>query len=299
VTDPPRLSAADLPGIFQAADRTAISAQRLYARGTAARLVLVVAASVAGVATAQVRTGQVNWLALVGFGGFLAAMMIDIGLLRARPERSWYDGRALAESVKTLTWRFVVGGRPFEVQVAEAEAVRAFIDEVDRVRASAPPPRLQPVTAPVVTPAMLELRRLPLAERRRGYLTERVQDQLDWYSRKSVDHGRRATAWRSVLLGAEIVGVVTGLLTVVGVLSVPVEGLVATAVAAAGAWMGVRQYDSLARAYAYAAADLSVVSSRLALIDDEAAWAQAVADAEEAISREHTMWRASRNALSH
>jgi hypothetical protein len=69
----------------------------------------------------------------------------------------------------------------------------------------------------------------------------------------------------------------------------------AAALAAGSAWFAVRQYETLGRAYVFAATELSVIHQRL-LLAGEDSWAQEVADAEEAISREHTMWRASRGA---
>lgn len=42
---------------------------------------------------------------------------------------------------------------------------------------------------------------------------------------------------------------------------------------------------------------LSAIHDRLQMIHDEAEWASEVEQAEEAISREHTLWRASRSSL--
>ncbi|MEU1012302.1 hypothetical protein [Streptomyces sp. NPDC005890] len=61
------------------------------------------------------------------------------------------------------------------------------------------------------------------------------------------------------------------------------------------AWFAVRQYETLGRAYTFAATELSIIHGRLSQADEDG-WAQEEADAEEAISREHTMWRASRGA---
>lgn len=37
----------------------------------------------------------------------------EVGLRTDEPEERWYDGRALAESAKSLAWRFSVGAMPF------------------------------------------------------------------------------------------------------------------------------------------------------------------------------------------
>jgi hypothetical protein len=37
----------------------------------------------------------------------------ELNVRSVRPEDRWYDGRALAESAKSLVWRYSVGGLPF------------------------------------------------------------------------------------------------------------------------------------------------------------------------------------------
>lgn len=72
---------------------------------------------------------------------------------------------------------------------------------------------------------------------------------------------------------------------------------IAGALAAAGiAWVRTRQYSSLAAAYSTTHRELTIVRERIRLAT-EANWAREVSDAEEAISREHTMWQASRSGV--
>jgi len=80
--------------------------------------------------------------------------------------------------------------------------------------------------------------------------------------------------------------------------------LVATVGAATAAWVQAKQYATLASAYAIAIAiAIAIANEELASIrvlsahgTGEAAWAEFVDSAEGAISREHTMWRASRTS---
>ncbi|HVF14408.1 MAG TPA: SLATT domain-containing protein, partial [Acidimicrobiales bacterium] len=76
-------------------------------------------------------------------------------------------------------------------------------------------------------------------------------------------------------------------------------GILETVVAAIMTWAGVRAYGPTATAYAFTARELQAIRA----LGDSAAraedsWAEFVADAEDAISREHTMWRASRASTS-
>jgi hypothetical protein len=58
------------------------------------------------------------------------------------------------------------------------------------------------------------------------------------------------------------------------------------------AWEQTRQDDRNAAAYSIAAQELASIKSLAPEQADETAWASFVDDAEEAISREHRLWRA-------
>jgi hypothetical protein len=77
-------------------------------------------------------------------------------------------------------------------------------------------------------------------------------------------------------------------------MSTSLLGVAAAASASAAAWLQTRQHENLTTAYSVACQELASVRSLIEQNRDEATWAQFVEDAEEAISREHTMWRASR-----
>lgn len=36
---------------------------------------------------------------------FIAALLVELWLWPVRPDKAWYDGRAVAESAKTLAWK--------------------------------------------------------------------------------------------------------------------------------------------------------------------------------------------------
>ena len=46
---------------------------------------------------------------------FFLGLILQLDRLVNRPERTWYEGRAVAKSGKTLGWRYAVGGEPFRV----------------------------------------------------------------------------------------------------------------------------------------------------------------------------------------
>lgn len=140
---------------------------------------------------------------------------------------------------------------------------------------------------------MQALRDTPFPARRAAYIKGRTEDQHKWYAQKAVFNRARATGWRVALVAAEVMALVLASLRVFGNWQVDLAGLMAALIAAGGAWVAVKQYASLAAAYSIAAMELALQSDKLNDVS-EADWPLVAADAEEAISREHTMWLASR-----
>lgn len=292
---PEALSLSSFPGLYQAADEATGQAQKRFLRASRVRLSSAVAAAAFGALTFTVGQG-IDFAAALTAVSLVLALLADLWLLSERPERTWYDGRALAESVKTLTWRFAMGAAPFELIEEPAIVQQRFLAEVAALVRDAPRTSIPAVSTGAVSPALLATRGLSLPKRRQMYLTGRVLDQMDWYSRKSAWNRRRSLLWRTGILAAESLGIIAALLKTVGVITIDLAGVVAAMIGAGAAWLAVKQHESLARAYAYASNELSIIEGRVRTVDDEATWAQEVADAEEAVSREHTMWRASRSS---
>jgi len=287
----------DLSALFGAADEASGRGQASYLRWTKVRLCAVVAVAGAALAPRPTDSGALDWAALTGVLLFLAAASVEIFLLRSRPDRDWYDCRALAESVKTMSWKFMVCGNPFPDSMSDKDASAAFASEVGLLLESPPQARIGPVAGPAITSTMRGVRRLSLPERRRIYIRDRVQNQQHWYSSKAKSKGKAARYWRGAVLALELTGAVLLLLRGVGLLPISLGAVFAAAAAAAAAILEARRDEQTARAYVRATADLAAVRSELDLVDDEGEWARVVDDAEEAISREHVVWLASRSTL--
>ncbi|MEU4765274.1 DUF4231 domain-containing protein [Actinosynnema sp. NPDC023794] len=286
----------DLPGLFEAADSASLDGQHRYVRAVRLRLLLAVAAAATGAVPFVL--GRVD-VAAIGTAIALAAVSVtELNLKSARPEDRWYDGRALAESAKSLAWKFSVGGLPFDKAGGEPETERRFIQQMHELLEDAPATSIRPSQRPVVTEGMRTLRAAPFAERKAAYLGARVADQQRWYTAKAARNERLAGWWRAGLLSIEVIGICAALGKAVGAVRFDLAGVVAAVIAAGTAWISLRQLSTLARAYTFAANELAIVRSRLELVEDEPSWASEVADAEEAVSREHTMWRASRTRPS-
>ena len=94
----------------------------------------------------------------------------------------------------------------------------------------------------------------------------------------------------------EVTGVVAAVVRLTSSVSYDLVGVAAALAGVAAAWVQTKQHQTQASAYAVTARELSDIE---AMADDprsEEDWAEFVQHAEEAVSREHTLWRASRGA---
>lgn len=288
---------AQMPQLFQAADAASLDGQRHYIRGVQARLLFICGAALTGVTSWRYGAGRIDLLALARLALFVLTLAIETTLWRQRPEKAWYDGRATAESAKTLAWRYAVGGLPFPIDMGEAEAILGLMNKLDKLRSQFHELELAPVDAPAVSEWMRRQRQTPLDQRREIYLEQRIAGQRHWYAAKAAYNRRRSVQWRLCLVVFESAGILASVAQAVSDFHYSVASVLAASVGVVVAWMETKQHDGLARAYAAAVADLAAADSRLRLAVTEETWATEVDDAEEAISREHTVWLASRSRI--
>jgi hypothetical protein len=273
------------PEFYLRADKYSARWQRRYLRTEKAQLVaLLLAAGLGSLA------GPAALVALL----FAASLTAQIYRLTSRADEKWWNGRAGAESAKTAAWRFVVGGEPFGAHNPHSEVELASrMVEVAREVAQLLP---VPVNGAHVTDEMRVLRSQPLTERIDVYQTERIRSQRSWYADKSEFNSKRATVWSLVGVLSTGLALVFGVCAAISDWNLDAVGLFSAIGASVAAWMAVKQYQTLARSYAVASAELAVIDIKISgnTSWEEIAWASFVNEAEEAISREHVSWRASR-----
>lgn len=285
------LTDLDLPGIWRDADAASGQGQVWTLRYVRLRLVGCIVAALAAVLSFQI--GQVDVAAIAILAGFTVSLLAEIAGWIHKPEALWHDGRAVAESAKTLAWRYAVGADPFPMDLDHAQAHELLRRRLAEISEEAAAHITITAPSPITTQGMQALRDTPFPARRAAYIKGRTEDQHKWYAQKAVFNRARATGWRVALVAAEVMALVLASLRVFGNWQVDLAGLMAALIAAGGAWVAVKQYASLAAAYSIAAMELALQSDKLNDVS-EADWPLVAADAEEAISREHTMWLASR-----
>jgi hypothetical protein len=284
---------ADLPALYRSADRESERAQRSYLRSLRVRLGALLVAAFGGALTLTTPGGfQVG--GGLAFLAFACALGAELFLATTSPLTTWYEGRAAAESAKTLAWRYMVRGEPFEVDTPDVDKqflaqTYSLLQDLQSIALGTAEPG-----AHQITDKMRRVRALDFNERRQVYLVDRIADQQRWYSQKARWNARRARVWVLISIVLEIAGLIGGALKAFGWISFDLLGFLAASAGVVVAWIEAKQHRNLATAYGIASQELASIASELPTVNSEERWAAFVSQAEEAISREHTLWRASR-----
>jgi hypothetical protein len=308
----------DLPALFRQADALAIRMQHRFFNMLVAELVFLTLGAFVGVfSSSKIQDGRLilgestaplfSATYLVAGGLILAALLIRLYRFRGRADARWYAARAVAESTKSLAWRYAVGGQPFDLGLDSEDAETLLLHRLSDTLADVPrlAQALRVAGKEKVSPTsstMNELRKQDLDIRIESYRTGRIDDQLRWYERKARDnHGlAHRTHWILALL--EAIGVVFILLqhllppalTVSIGASFPIEGFIAVVVTSGIAWSQAKRYQDLSTSYHVAYREAYSLESSIPKQPSEETWAAFVDDAESAFSREHRLWRATR-----
>ncbi len=278
------------PAILQSSSAAARAYQRSYLRWLGAHLLLLGA-------TAFLSAWSPRDLPLAHrVDGLIAilmffALVLTLTLKLAALDDRWFRTRAIAESVKAATWRFVM--RP-----GGAEDAESFLDELHQLRRRFP--RMDAhiarfgVSGDEITPAMLRLRSMTLAERTDVYSTHRLQDQIDWYRESAKANAVADSISFRAITVLEVLAIIAAASRMFVIREYNPTGAVAALSACLLAWSQAKKFSELAGAYSAAHSDLNELKSRAQGVQSEADLARLVNDVEAVVSREHRSWVARR-----
>jgi hypothetical protein len=284
----------DYPALYGAANEFSAASQGQFFRALAANLALLVAA-----ATMSVINLPEVWFALLQAAILLASLALTIFLAAKKPQRSWYGARALAESVKTVTWRYMMRAEPFKgsEEAADKQLAKTLFNILEankHISSQA----TQILTVHQSTPRMREIRSLNLPDRKSFYEKRRIEDQRGWYISKCQENDKKSSFWFSVLIAVNALAIVFALLRALfpSAQNWPTDIFVAAS-GSLMAWLQTKRFQELAASYTLAAHEIGLFRLGLGHIQDEKALSDFVGDAENAFSREHTQWQARRDAI--
>lgn len=317
-SQPISLGYDDLPPLFHHAVKRSVRAQRQFFSELAAELILLALGVLVGAFSGSLDSiGSFSLVAppftvigihvpeLTAFQ-FAEAALIALALLMrlirgfTRPERLWYEARAVAESVKSLAWRYAVGGEPFQESLSPEELDAVVADRFGGIRTD-----LSKYQAPEhvagqgqITPGMRRMRALTLTQRKRAYRADRVDEQQVWYTKNSRFNRLRGGQAHLILVVVEAFGVCAALLPLalaaIHLFPLSLQSLATNVAGGGAAWIQAKRYEDLTASYKVTASELKQVSADIEKAQDEPAWARFVENAEGSMSREHQLWRATR-----
>lgn len=297
-----KIEDSDFPSLFLAADSASLRAQKKYLLCMRTDLLLISGAGLAGAISFSEYQGKLV-LAIITAVLMLASLFLTLYIRGRKFEQTWFDGRAVAESIKTSAWRFMVGSDPFAQTLVEKEAIKLFTGSVkkvidDRDKFAAYLATRTNTSDAYITEKMLEVRRLSLRERKELYLTARLENQHAWYSSKSEANSNSSTRWFNAILVLQAIAVLSAFVFLkFPDFPIVLPSVFATIVAAFVAWLQLKRHQELANSYGLAAQELLFIAQQIKTGETEVEFSGFVGDAENAISREHTMWVSRRDQI--
>lgn len=287
----------DYPNLFKASDKASNNAQRNYL--WIMRIDLISGILGAGMAIYNISSIEKATIYIFSAIFLFISLAMTIVLVVAKFEDTWYKGRALAESCKTLTWRFITCSELFENDKDTLTVKATFLNRLEAIKneygSFVEKLNCTLLSQKPITNRMLEIRGLSLNERLEIYRKERIEDQIDWYTNKANYNEQKYKRWFLIIIFAQIMALGWAVSLIVNPeCNWNMVGLFSTIAASAISWLQVKQHQELKQAYTITVFELNQILALSERIITENDLSKFVLDSENAISREHTLWVAQR-----
>lgn len=290
VTDGVPIEESDYPALYQAADEASVSAQQKHlfiVRLYLGSLVL------GGLFYPFTTTNK--WTALIAT--ILLSATLGLAVLQAFKdyEQTWYNGRAVAESVKTSTWRFMMRAEPYSDSDSVEVVRREFCHDLKQIlkqnRSLAEHIGGEASTRAPISSKMNDVRSLGVEERLEIYNRERIDHQRKWYAKKYSSNKEKADHWFYGMIGLHAAAFV---MLLIKIANPDLDVLPTQAAVIAGGsvltWIRTKKYQENANAYSLTAHEIGIIKQEGASVESESELSDFVKDSENAFSREHTQW---------
>lgn len=277
------------PALYIASDKTSIEMQKKFFGLLTLYLAILVIASLCSYYL------PTDWIgSLISATLFLISLGILIWLKFENPDEIYYNGRAVAESVKTRTWRWMMQAHPYNSETISERIEKEFISDLKSIlnqnRALSGYLIHNVEVGETITEEMRKIRSLSLKERIKVYKTERISNQSSWYSKKSILNKRRAKQWFSASVILHSLAILMLLYRIRDpLINLPIE-VVATSASAVLTWLQAKKHNELKSSYSLAAHEIVLIKGEAESIFTEKDFSEFVINSEAAFSREHTQW---------
>lgn len=278
------------PALYNCANDASGEQQRNFLRLVGAEYALLLLASVLALDFGVKASGYFALYALV----LLLAIMLLLYRTAKKPEQDWYRFRALAESVKTSTWLYVMQAHPF-AHGTGAQAIAAFREYLAKVIDSNR--HIGELTSSVreanrqITTEMEIIRCMKWRDRRDYYLINRIDEQLEWYNKKARLNKKAGVKWATIsaFIYACAFSLAVFRIAYPNWTIWPIDPFLLAAAIAIG-WTQIKKFNELSSVYSLTAHEIGLIHGKIKDVDNETELAEFVNEAELAFSREHTQW---------
>jgi len=287
----------DFPNWFQVADKLSRKYQNQFYCLYFLHLLFLVALT-----TLSLYPDISKWTISIQIIIVVGTLLSSLGLFLNKPDRKWYSARALAESIRTITWRYVTKAEPFHEDSNIAKV--KFINAIKKITNQNQDLKLLikcDINENLISYEMESLRNGTLQRRKSAYLSDRIESQLEWYKKNSRKNNLMSNILFSLVILLNIVAIILAAsrLGYIEEKIWPTDIIVTIAIGLVG-WIQVKKYSELSASYSLTASEITQIHIDYFLypINDEKTFSNFVGDTENAFSREHTQWYARKDHFS-
>ena len=286
----------DLPELYQTSDEASIKEQKKFFNGITWYLILLIIASIFAYFADDYPNPIFKIISTILF---LLTLFIMIWLRISRPDDIWYNGRAVAESVKTRSWRWMMRAEPY-IDCDNVEIMRRhFINDMKTIlKQNETLFGKLGISASIEDPIsvkMIQVRKLNLTERFDFYRKERITNQALWYSKKAKFNKNKTELWFWTTVSLHTLAIIMLLYNIYEpTLKMPIEVIAVTA-SAVLTWLQSKKHNELSSSYSLTAHEIILIKSEITRIETESDFSNYIMNCENAFSREHTQWFARKN----
>jgi len=284
---------SDYPGLYQCADTASKESQKFYYSILISYLISLILISIIPILKLPLNTNNL-FLALL----FIISLSLMIWLVVKKPEESWYNGRAVAESVKTRTWRWMMKADPYNNE-SEDLSNRLFIQNMMEIlKQNEKLGELlgkESALSEPISGKMKMIRATGVQARLDCYIENRILNQSNWYMKQTILNKNKSKFWFIVLVSVHFLAIVFLLYQIMDSTKVfPIE-LLTVCAGVVISWVQTKRYRQLAAAYSLTVHEITLIKFESSNINSEIELSEFVLNSENAFSREHTQWVARKN----
>lgn len=282
---------SDLPALYKSADSTSNSSQKKYFIGIGSYLILILLATFFTFVSDNSPNQTSRIISAVLFFITLAIM---VWLKVTKPDDIWYNARAVAESVKTRAWRWMLKASPYEDSEDPKVMSREFVKDLTSIfsenKSLVGKLNLNQNGDSAITEKMIDIRALPLAERLSVYRENRIINQELWYFRKARDNKFYGQVWFGLTILTHSMAILLLLINIANPeLKMPIE-IVAVGASGILTWLQAKKHNELASSYTLTFHEIMLIKSEVVHISTQEELSTYIINCENAFSREHTQW---------